>query len=138
MSGFKKATKTQARARIALSGPAGSGKTYTALAWATALGKSIAFIDTERGSASLYADVFDFDVLDPTKLIPEEVLPVRPVGRLVLDRKGNPIAVPPDQTPSIDAQGRVLVAGYALNGGTYDFAVTRYNANGTLDTSASI
>ena len=64
MSGFKKATKTQARARIALSGPAGSGKTYTALAWAAALGQRIAFIDTERGSASLYADVFDFDVLD--------------------------------------------------------------------------
>ena len=33
-----------------------------------------------------FADNFDFDVLDPTKLIPEEVLPVRPIGRLVLDR----------------------------------------------------
>ncbi|GMB81419.1 catalase [Shinella zoogloeoides] len=33
-----------------------------------------------------FADSFDFDVLDPTKLIPEEVLPARPVGRLVLDR----------------------------------------------------
>ena len=33
-----------------------------------------------------FADKFDFDVLDPTKLIPEEVLPVRLVGRLVLDR----------------------------------------------------
>jgi len=33
-----------------------------------------------------FADNFDFDVLDPTKIIPEEVLPVRPVGRLVLDR----------------------------------------------------
>ncbi|MBB5045018.1 catalase [Shinella fusca] len=33
-----------------------------------------------------FADSFDFDVLDPTKLIPEEVLPVQPVGRLVLDR----------------------------------------------------
>ena len=33
-----------------------------------------------------FADRFDFDVLDPTKIIPEEVLPVRPVGRLVLDR----------------------------------------------------
>jgi catalase len=27
-----------------------------------------------------------FDVLDPTKIIPEEVIPVRPVGRMVLDR----------------------------------------------------
>ncbi|MFS2155014.1 MULTISPECIES: catalase C [unclassified Rhizobium] len=33
-----------------------------------------------------FADRFDFDVLDPTKIIPEEVLPVRPIGRLVLDR----------------------------------------------------
>jgi catalase len=29
---------------------------------------------------------FDFDLLDPTKIIPEEEVPVRPVGRLVLDR----------------------------------------------------
>jgi catalase len=33
-----------------------------------------------------FADRFDFDVLDPTKIIPEETLPARPVGRLVLDR----------------------------------------------------
>ena len=33
-----------------------------------------------------FADKFDFDVLDATKLIPEELLPVRPIGRLVLDR----------------------------------------------------
>jgi catalase len=32
---------------------------------------------------------FDFDLLDPTKLIPEEVVPVRRVGKLVLDR--NPL-----------------------------------------------
>jgi catalase len=33
-----------------------------------------------------FADQFDFDVLDATKLIPEEILPLRIVGRLVLDR----------------------------------------------------
>jgi catalase len=33
-----------------------------------------------------FADSFDFDVLDATKIIPEEILPVRPIGRLVLDR----------------------------------------------------
>jgi catalase len=33
-----------------------------------------------------FADRFDFDVLDATKIIPEEILPVRPVGRLVLDQ----------------------------------------------------
>jgi catalase len=33
-----------------------------------------------------FADKFDFDILDSTKLIPEELVPVRRVGRLVLDR----------------------------------------------------
>ena len=33
-----------------------------------------------------FADKFDFDVLDATKLIPEELVPVRVIGRLVLDR----------------------------------------------------
>ena len=33
-----------------------------------------------------FADSFDFDILDPTKLIPEEILAPIPVGRLVLDR----------------------------------------------------
>ncbi|OYX73545.1 MAG: catalase HPII [Rhizobiales bacterium 32-66-11] len=33
-----------------------------------------------------FADGFDFDVLDPTKLIPEEIIKPVPVGRLVLDR----------------------------------------------------
>ena len=33
-----------------------------------------------------FADQFEFDILDPTKLIPEELVPPIPVGRLVLDR----------------------------------------------------
>ncbi|WP_443749439.1 catalase [Asticcacaulis solisilvae] len=33
-----------------------------------------------------FANSFDFDVLDATKLIPEELVPLRMVGRLVLDR----------------------------------------------------
>lgn len=61
---FKRATKTQSRLRLALVGPSGSGKTYTALALAQGLSKSIALIDTERGSASKYADQFMFDVLE--------------------------------------------------------------------------
>ncbi|WP_071796818.1 catalase [Natronohydrobacter thiooxidans] len=33
-----------------------------------------------------FADSFDFDILDPTKIIPEEEVPLRVVGRLVLNR----------------------------------------------------
>ncbi len=32
------------------------------------------------------AEQFDFDVLDPTKIVPEEVIPLRPLGRLVLNQ----------------------------------------------------
>ena len=32
-----------------------------------------------------FADSFDFDILDATKLIPEEILPLRVIGRMVLD-----------------------------------------------------
>ena len=32
------------------------------------------------------ADGLDFDVLDPTKIIPEEIIPLRPIGKMVLNR----------------------------------------------------
>ncbi|MNZ22196.1 hypothetical protein D3C78_392800 [compost metagenome] len=61
---FKKAERKQAKLRLALAGPSGSGKTYSALLMAKGLGGRIAVIDTEHGSASLYADIADFDVLE--------------------------------------------------------------------------
>ena len=64
MGAFKKAVKTGLKLRMAITGPAGSGKTYTALALATAMGLPIAYIDTEHGSASKYADLFEFDVME--------------------------------------------------------------------------
>lgn len=63
---FKKATRKQAKLRLALSGPSGSGKTTGALLIAKGLGGKIAVLDTERGSASLYADLVDFDVVELT------------------------------------------------------------------------
>jgi len=70
---FQRATKQQAKLRLALIGLAGSGKTYSALSIAQHLvpGGKIAVIDTERGSASLYADRFTFDVLDLERHGPE-------------------------------------------------------------------
>ena len=61
---FKKAVKEEAKLRLAIVGPSGSGKTYSSLAIATNLGGKIAFVDTEHGSASKYADIFQFDVLE--------------------------------------------------------------------------
>ncbi|RFU83636.1 hypothetical protein DY218_27400 [Streptomyces triticagri] len=71
---FTRASKAQAKARVALDGPSGSGKTYTALMIASALGKSVAVIDTERGSASKYADEFIFDTLELEHFAPAELV----------------------------------------------------------------
>ena len=69
---FKKATKEQSKLRLALAGPAGHGKTYSSLAIATHLvpGGRVAVIDTERGSASKYSDIFEFDVLELASFAP--------------------------------------------------------------------
>lgn len=64
---FKKAVKYETKGRVALVGPAGSGKSLTALKMARHLvgpdGK-IAAIDTEHGSLSKYADLEEFDVIE--------------------------------------------------------------------------
>lgn len=62
---FKKATRQQVKLKLAMCGPAGSGKTMSANRLARGLVGSegkIALIDTENESASLYSDRFDFDV----------------------------------------------------------------------------
>lgn len=68
---FTPATKEQSKARIALAGPPGSGKTYTALTLAVGLGDRVALIDTERGTASKYADEFTFNTLQLTSFEPQ-------------------------------------------------------------------
>lgn len=61
---FEKAMRKKAKLRLALTGPSGSGKTYSALLIAKGIGGKIAVVDTEKGSASLYSDIADFDVLE--------------------------------------------------------------------------
>ncbi|MCP5091621.1 MAG: hypothetical protein GY949_11930, partial [Gammaproteobacteria bacterium] len=39
------------------------------------------------------------------------------------------------QSVTVQSDGRILVAGFGWNGSNYDFALTRYNADGSLDTS---
>lgn len=74
---FKPATRTRARARVAIDGPAKAGKSFTALRLAHAIGGRIAAVDTEFGSLSKYAGAapdgegpFAFDVLELTQFAP--------------------------------------------------------------------
>lgn len=59
---FHRAERRKAKLRLALAGPAGSGKTYSALLIAFGLGGRTAMIDTERGSGDLYAHLGNYDV----------------------------------------------------------------------------
>lgn len=62
---------------------------------------------------------FSFDVLDPTKLIPEELVPVLPVGRMVLNRNPDNFFAETEQVafcaahviPGIDFSNDPLLAG---------------------------
>lgn len=65
MSLFAPAVKEQLRARVAIDGPTGSGKTWTALQWARVLAGPdgpIGVVDTENRSAAYYAPAPGVDV----------------------------------------------------------------------------
>jgi len=65
------------------------------------------------------AEKFSFDVLDATKLIPEELIPVKPVGRMVLNRNPDNFFAETEQVafctahviPGIDFSNDPLLAG---------------------------
>ena len=60
---IRKATRKKAKLRLALIGPTGSGKTMSALRLGFGIGGKVGVIDTENGSADLYADLGDYDVI---------------------------------------------------------------------------
>ncbi|HLH04973.1 MAG TPA: ATP-binding protein [Bryobacteraceae bacterium] len=71
---FKRAVKYGAKGRLALIGPSGSGKSMSALKAARRLAGPngrVACIDTEHGSLSKYADLFEFDVIELNNYSPE-------------------------------------------------------------------
>ncbi len=64
---LQKATRKKSKLRLNLSGPAGSGKTYSALKLGFGLvgnWDKIAVVDTENGSASLYSHLGEFQTID--------------------------------------------------------------------------
>lgn len=71
---FTPAVKKQHALRLALVGPSGAGKTFTALRLAQGLGDKIACIDTEHGSAALYAPQFTFDHLVLESFAPQDYI----------------------------------------------------------------
>lgn len=60
---IRKAERRKAKLRLGIAAPSGAGKTYSALLMAFGLGGKVGIIDTEHGSADLYADLGDYDVI---------------------------------------------------------------------------
>lgn len=71
---FAPAVNTQILGRIALTGPSGSGKSFTALELASALGSSTAVIEAVHAHVSKYAGRFEFDTCPPLTYCSPEVL----------------------------------------------------------------
>lgn len=71
---FAPARREQVKARIALTGVAGSGKTYTALMLATNLAEKVAAVDTERGRMLEHKRRFKFDHFAPSKFDPRDLV----------------------------------------------------------------
>lgn len=91
---FQPATKAGSKARIALTGTAGSGKTWSALQIAQGLDAGegrIGLIDTDRGSARKYADSFAFDWLGMSSFSPDDLVKAtiaaaeQNIGTLIVD-----------------------------------------------------
>jgi len=60
---IRKAERVKSKLRLGLAGPAGSGKTMSALKVANGIGGPVCLIDTERGSGDLYANLYDYSVI---------------------------------------------------------------------------
>ena len=70
---FKPAAREAVKARIALHGPSGSGKSYTALMLATNLASKVCAIDTEKGRLREHARRFKFDHFVPERFDPRDL-----------------------------------------------------------------
>ena len=71
---FKKASNAQKKIKLGLSGASGSGKTMTAIKIATNLETPVALIDTERGSANVYGDLFNYDICELDFFSPQKYI----------------------------------------------------------------
>lgn len=104
---FKPATRRAGKLKIGCSGPSGSGKTRGALALAQGLAKDTRFavIDTENGSASLYADEFTFDTLNISP--PYLTEKFEAAVKAAVDA-GYPVVVIDSTSPQWDGDGGIL------------------------------
>jgi hypothetical protein len=114
---IKKAQRSRRPLRIAVTGPTGGGKSFTALrlAHAVAQGGKVGVIDTENSSSSVYANapnpdggVFDFDVID-LSLEPGRYSPTNYVNAInAFEKAGYPVLIIDSISHAWSGEGGVL------------------------------
>jgi hypothetical protein len=119
---LRKATRQKAKIRLGLSAVAGGGKTYSAILIAQGLCgdlNKVCIIDTENGSADLYANLGDFNVLPLTApYTPERYVE----AILTCERAGMEVIVIDSVTHEWDGKGGCLEIVSSLGGKYQDWA----------------
>lgn len=117
---LRKATRSKAKIRLGLSAVSGGGKTYSAIQIAKGLAggdlEKVAIIDTENGSADLYAHLGDYQVLP---LIPPYT-PERYIDAVkTCEKAGMEVVIIDSITHEWDGEGGILEISNSMPGNSY-------------------
>lgn len=117
---LRKATRQKSKIRLGLSAPAGGGKTYSAILIAKGLAKGdlskVAVIDTENGSADLYSNLGEYNVLPlEAPYTPENyVKAIR-----ICEEAGMDVIIIDSITHEWDGKGGILEIHSAMTGNSF-------------------
>lgn len=119
MSQLRKATRQKAKIRLGLSAVSGGGKTYSALVIAKGITgdlSKVAIIDTENGSADLYAHLGEYSVLPLTApYTPEKYI----AAIKECEAAGMDVIVIDSITHEWDGKGGILETANSMSGNSY-------------------
>lgn len=120
MGSLRKATRTKAKIRLGLSSVSGGGKTYSAILIAKGMANGdlskVAIIDTENGSADLYANLGDYNVFT----LDAPYSPERYVNAIKeCESAGMNVIIVDSITHEWDGKGGILDISNSMTGNSY-------------------
>jgi hypothetical protein len=120
MSNLRRATRQKAKIRLGLSAVSGGGKTFSAILIAKGLSggdlSKVAIIDTENGSADLYAHLGDYSVLPLTApYTPEKYI----TAIKECENAGMEVIIVDSITHEWDGKGGILEISNSMTGNSY-------------------
>jgi hypothetical protein len=112
----KKAVRRKLHIKMALIGPSGSGKTYSALRLATGIGGKILLINTEADRGYIYANEFDYDIIDiDAPFTPEKYIDAIEYG----EKEGYDVIILDSASHEWSGKGGILEIHSSMPGNSY-------------------